>query len=212
MLTVRQVATVLALLSCACARPVDDRELSPSGFVGREIDPPTPIPDITLTDSYGKPYHLASANPGKVVLLFFGYMHCPDICPVHLANLGAVLKRIPDEIAREVVVVFVTTDPARDSLALLGPWVRGFHPAFVALTGSDSLLAQAQRLAGISFLAERERPFGDSVRADGSYGVMHAAQVIAYTADGMRRAEYPFGTRQSDWAHDLPLLVRFGKD
>ncbi len=201
---------LLSGLLVGCAPASEYQELSRHGLVGREVEAtgvpivPGPLPDVTFTDPSGAPYRLADHLAGKVVLLFFGFTNCPDICPAHLANLGAVLKRVPDAVAREVAVVFVTIDPERDSLATLAAYVRGFHPAFIGLTGSDSVLAEAQRQAGIGYPAQR---IGDPASAD--YAVSHAAQVIAYTADGLRRAHYPFGTRQKDWAHDLPRLIDF---
>lgn len=201
----RRVGFAAVVLFSACARPVDFRTLSPEGFIGQVVAERTALPRTILTDDQGNPYQIAERDSGKVVLLFFGYMHCPDICPVHLANLGAVLDRLPDHIVRQIRVIFVTTDPIRDSLSQLGPWVRAFHPGFVALSGSASEINAAQREAGVR---PAERGQADS---DGNYPVVHAAQLVAYTRDGLRLVEYPFGTRQADWAHDLPLLVNYGK-
>ncbi len=201
---------LLAVTLLGCAPASADQDLSPHGLIGREVEAsgapivPGPLPDVTFTDTSGEPYRLADHLRGKVVLLFFGFTNCPDICPAHLSNLGAVLKRVPDAVAREVAVVFVTVDPVRDSLPVLAAYVRGFHPAFIGLTGSDSVLALAQHQAGI---AHQAQPVNAAAGSD--YAMAHAAQVIAYTADGLRRAHYPFGTRQKDWAHDLPRLIDF---
>jgi protein SCO1/2 len=158
------------------------------------------MPDLVLTDTQGEPYHLAESTRGKVALVFFGYTSCPDICPVHLANIAAVLHKLPDEVRREVEVIFITTDPARDSLPRLREWVRQFDRGFVGLTGPDSLIAAAERALGV-FPA-----VVDSANSRG-YLVQHAGQVIAFTRDGMARVQYPFGTRQRDWARDLPKLL-----
>ncbi len=202
----RAAWALLAFGLLACDGGVD-RPLSPGGFVGAEVITPRPMPDVVLTDAQGQPYHLAEATRGKVALLFFGYMHCPDICPVHLANIAAVLDKLPDEVRREIVMVFVTVDPARDTMPLLARWVAGFDPTFIALTGPDSVIRTAELAAGL-LTAER-----DSVTpgASGAYLVGHASQVIAHTRDGLGRVQYPFGTRQRDWAHDLPRLVAYGR-
>lgn len=194
------VSGALLLAACGAERP----PLSPSGFVGAEVIGPRPIPDLELRTTDGAPYRLAEATRGRVTLLFFGYTSCPDICPVHLANLAAVLDKLPGEVRREITVVFVTTDPARDTPERLGAWVRGFDPDFVALTGSDSALVAAQLAAGVAPAVR------DSAVAGSGYLVGHAAQVIAYTRDGFGRVQYPSGTRQRDWAHDLPRLVAYG--
>jgi protein SCO1/2 len=202
----RAAGALLAFGLLACDGGVD-RPLSPGGFVGAEVITPRPMPDVVLTDAQGQPFDLAKATRGKVALLFFGYMRCPDICPVHLANIAAVLDKLPDEVRREIVTLFVTVDPARDTMPVLAQWVAGFDPTFIALTGPDSVIRAAELAAGL-LTAER-----DSVTpgASGAYSVGHASQVIAHTRDGLGRVQYPFGTRQRDWAHDLPRLVAYGR-
>ena len=181
-----------ALLAAACGRPAADRPLSPGGFVGAELIPPRPKPEFVLT-----------GTDGYLTLLFFGYTHCPDVCPVHMANIAAVLKRLPVDVGRAVRVVFVTTDPARDTQARLRQWLDAFDPSFIGLTGTPTQLEQVQTAAGVL-------PAEPDTTAGPDYTVGHAAQVIAYTPDNLERVMYPFGTRQADWAHDIPLLVRMG--
>lgn len=197
-------ALAMGLATMACGGPPTD-QLSPSGFIGAEVLNPKPVPEITLTDYDGKPFPLRERTRGRVSLIFFGYTHCPDICPVHMANLAAVLKRLDDNISRDVSVLFITTDPARDSLPVLRHWVRQFNPDFIGLSGTDSLLIAAQRQFGLPPAIK------DSADAGGGYLVGHAAQVIAVTSDGIARVWYPAGTRQRDWAHDIPRLVKFGE-
>lgn len=199
----RWAALLLAAGVPAChARP--DAPLSAHGFIGTELATPVTKPALRFTDSRGQPFRLDSATAGKVTLVLFGYTNCPDICPVHLANLAAVLDKMPDDIQRAVTVVFITTDPARDTPAVLDAWVKGFDPHFIGLTAADSIVTAAQRIVQIP---EAVKGKAD---AKGAYPVGHAAGVIAFTRDGLGRVEYPPGTRQSDWAHDLPLLVGFG--
>lgn len=185
-----------ALTACG---PREDQPLSPSGFVGAELPTPLSKPDLTFTDSRGNPFPLVESTRGKVTLLFFGYTHCPDVCPVHLGNLAAVLDRMPDKVQRAVQVIFVTTDPRRDSLPVLDRWVKGFSPTFIGLTAPDSIVIEAERLLQLP----------PAVKDSTGLLVGHASQVIAFTRDGLGRVEYPFGTRQRDWAHDLPRLVDF---
>jgi protein SCO1 len=183
-----------------CGEP---RERSAGGYAGVELEHPKPLPPVVLTDLAGRPFDLRAGAAGRVTLLFFGYTHCPDICPVHMANLAAVLRQLPDEVSRRIRVVFVTTDPGRDTPARLARWLGDFSPEFIGLTGSPKEIARAQAAAGITAAT-----VPDSAGSREAYAVSHAAQVLAYTPDGLGRVAYPAGTRQVDWAHDLPLLVQ----
>jgi protein SCO1/2 len=124
---------------------------------------------------------------------------------VHLANLAAVLRKMPTEVQGSVQVLFVTVDPVRDSPAVLDAFVATFDPTFVGLTGTDSVLAAVQRDLQLGLAYETPAP------TKGSYTVGHASAVVAFTKDGLARVKYAFGTRQADWAHDLPLLVGFAE-
>ncbi len=169
----------------------------------RGVEPPNPEPKpaFTLTDLDGRRYDFRAETAGRLTFLFFGYTYCPDICPVHLANLAAALARLPRADADRVRVVFVTTDPKRDTPERMRVWLGAFDPTFVGLTGSRAELEAAQRAAGVVPTVAQPAP------GDTNYAVGHAAQVIAYGPDGNMRAQYPFGTRQKDWAHDLPILL-----
>ncbi len=203
-----KLSTRLALIVLAAGVPgcggTPDVPLSAHGFVGTELATPLPKPHFQFIDSHGAPYQLDSATAGKVTLLLFGYTNCPDICPVHLSNLAAVLDRMPDSVQEKVAVVFVTTDPARDTPAVLDKWVKGFDPHFIGLTGPDSIITASQQMLKVLEAVK------GTTDATGGYPVGHAAGVIAFTRDGLGRVEYPPGTRQRDWAHDLPILVGYG--
>lgn len=170
--------------------------------VAREYPAPIPKPDVTLTDTEGRPYAFRREAVGKVTLLFFGYTNCPDVCPVHMANIAAALHKTSDAIARQVDVVFVTTDPERDTPDRLRAWLDHFDARFVGLTGSQAEVDAAQSAMGLP------PAYRDSVPG-GSYQVGHAAQVIAFTRDGLARFAFPFGTRQSEWAQEIPRLVAY---
>jgi len=176
-------------------------ELPAGRLAGYEAREPRPKPDFRLTDFDGRRFDFRRDTAGRLTFLFFGYTHCPDVCPVHMANLAAALARIPPDDAKRVRVVFVTTDPARDTRARLKDWLGAFDPTFVGLTGTRAELEAALRAAGVAPTVAEPAP------GDTSYEVGHAAQVLAYGLDGRLRAEYPFGTRQRDWAHDLPILL-----
>lgn len=172
-------------------------------FRGVAVSSPIPKPSFTLTDFNGQPYDFATATQGKVALLFFGYTHCPDVCPLHMANIAAVLRQMPSEDRARVATVFVTTDPERDTPGRLKSWLANFDPSFVGLTGSPDELAAVQRMLSLAPAYREYVPGADS----SNYFVGHAAQVYAFARDGYAYTIYPFGIRQDDWANDLPRLV-----
>src|SRR5579872_2460317 len=95
---------------------------SPS-YRGGLVTPPLSKPRFVLNDTSGVPFDFWNRTMGSVTLLFFGYTNCPDQCPMHMANIGAALKKLPPNIAGQVKLVFVTTDPARDRPAELRRWL-----------------------------------------------------------------------------------------
>jgi protein SCO1/2 len=162
------------------------------------VDPPGEKPSFTLTDTSGDSYDFAVETEGKLALLYFGYLNCPDICPVHLAQIAEVFDRIPD-VARDAEVVFVSVDPGRDTPEEIRRFLDRFDSRFVGLTGTETELTTAQTAAGVP-------PAVISGNGD-EYTVDHAGWVIAYSPDGRNHAIYPFGTRQSQWDNDLQILA-----
>lgn len=171
-------------------------------YAGLELSPATPKPQITLTDTAGSRYDLRTATTGKVTYLYFGYTHCPDECPTTMADLASALRKLPTPVRAKVAVVFVTTDPRRDTGPVLRHWLDGFSPSFVGLTGAPDRLAAAQRDSGVP-LAEPE-PAG----AGGDYSVQHSAELLAFSPDGQAHVAYVGGATADDYAHDLPTLLR----
>ena len=106
--------------------------------------------DFTLTDGDGKPFSLSSLK-GKVVILSFGYTHCPDVCPTELLTYSDTLKQLGDQ-AKDVKVVFVSIDPERDTPAVIGKYVKQFNPEFIGLTatGDQSLPVIKQQYRVVS--------------------------------------------------------------
>jgi protein SCO1/2 len=197
------ILAVAAVVLVACGRTGEQArgEGSDGGWNGTVLGEPWAKPDFTLTDVHSQPYDFGAETDGYLTLLFFGYTHCPDVCPLHMANLSAVLDALSGEVRANTKVVFATTDPARDTPSRLKAWLGDFDPTFVGLTGTLEEMQRAQEAAGV--------PVGgaDPPDGDGDYVVGHAAQVIAYTRDGLAHVVYPFGTRQEDWADDLPRLL-----
>lgn len=185
-----------ALLLSACGANVATEELQ-----GVVIETPEPKPEFTLTDTDGETYDFAAETDGNLTLLYFGYLNCPDICPVHLAQIAETFDRLPD-VARDTDVVFVSVDPGRDSPDEIREFLDNFDSRFVGLTGSLEELENAQSAAGV--------PSAVFVGEGDDYTVNHAAQVIAYAPDGLNHSVYPFGVRQSQWNNDLQILAGIG--
>jgi protein SCO1/2 len=186
------VASIVVAWIAACGGEV--------GGGGIALTEPVAKVPFTLTATDGSPYRFVEETEGYVTLLFFGYTNCPDVCPVHMANLAGVLDRLPYEVASAIKVVFVTTDPERDTPERIREWLDQFDPGFVGLTGTPTDLANLQR-------AFRLAPAVREERDDSEYQVSHAAHIMAFTRDDSAHVVFPFGTRQSDWMRELPRLV-----
>jgi protein SCO1/2 len=164
------------------------------------VSPPLPKPNFILNDTSGALFDFAEKTHGYTTLLYFGYTHCPDMCPLQMLTIAQALKKVPAETASQFKIVFVTTDPERDSPAVLRTWLDHFDKRFIGLTGSDAAIAAAQIAANITPAKK------SAVRADGAYEVGHSAFVLAYTKDNLAHVIYPVGVKEEDWEHDLPYL------
>src|SRR2546425_1458544 len=170
-------------------------------YRGGLVTPPLPKPRFTLTDTSGAPFDFWRETEGYVTLLFFGYARCPDQCPLHMGNIAMGMKKMPTSSGDQVKLVFVTTDPARDSPKVLRVWLNQFDKRFIGLTGSEAAIEAVQRAAGVP-------PASKTVRSGEDYAVGHANFVLAYTKDNLAHLIYPGGVTQQDWTHDLPQLVK----
>src|SRR5690349_22333459 len=118
-------------------------------YRGGIVTPALRKPNFALTDTSGSVFNFREQTEGTVTLLFFGYTYCPDQCPMHMANLGAALKKLPAGIANQIRLVFVTTDPERDTPTVLRRWLDLFDRRFIGLTGSERAIEAVQRASGV---------------------------------------------------------------
>ncbi len=158
------------------------------------------MPDLSfsLTDDQGKAV-TASDYLGKVVLLYFGYTHCPDVCPLTLAHLHVVMQRL-GPLAEGARILFVSVDPARDTPAILHSYVTAFDPRAVGLTGSPRALERLTKDYRAAFSREPDQ-------ANGDYEVSHSAGVYIFDAQGRARVLASPAAAQDDIVHDLRLLI-----
>ena len=171
----------------------------PDTFRGVEYQQPLAAPEITLTRDNGEVFRL-SGQKGKVVLLFFGYTFCPDVCPTTLAELKQVYDGLGDN-AQFVQVVFITVDPGRDTSQKMQEYVNRFNPAFIGLSGSETELEGIWKNYGIF----REIAPGTSPT---NYIVNHTARITLIAPDGNLRLSYGFQTPVDDIIHDVELILK----
>lgn len=155
--------------------------------------------DLRLTDHNGMPRALADFR-GKVVVVFFGFTHCPDVCPTALADAAAAVKSLgPD--GGQVQVLFVTVDPKRDTAELLRQYVPAFHPAFLGLRGDPEAIERAKKSFGVySGIREGATPE--------TYTVDHSGQLFVFDREGRIRLVLPPGIGAEAMASDLRILLR----
>jgi protein SCO1/2 len=187
----------LALLVIAAVALAVGRDDAPAAaWGGRVLDPAPTRPTTDLIDTSGAPFDLRTATDGQLTLVFFGYTSCPDVCGIQMATLSQALDRVQVP----ATVVFITTDPERDTPERLRSWLDDFDSSFVGATGSPDAIARAQRDLGVSVaVAEPADP-------DGDYTVGHSSAVYVFTPDDVAHLAYPAGTRQEDWVNDLPRV------
>ncbi len=181
------------LVGCTGTQPLPFRLTNITGHMPRL--------DFKLVDDSGKPVTGADYR-GKVVLLYFGYTHCPDVCPLTLAQLHVVMQRL-GPLADGVKILFVSVDPARDTPAILHDYVRAFDPHAVGLTGTPGNIESLVKRYRASFTREPGS-------ADGNYEVSHSSAVYVFDREGNARVLSTPASSQDDLVHDLHLLLTSG--
>jgi protein SCO1/2 len=181
---------------------------------GTVVDPPLPRPSQRLRDTRGQEFALDDRPADELTVLFFGYTHCPDVCPTTMADLAAARSQLPEEIREDVTVVFVTEDPERDTPRALRTWLDGFDPAFVGLRGGNRkteamleelYLPETARVESPEEPVEHPHGGGDH-HEHGDYGVDHAGVVYAFGPGGVT-VIYSGGTTPSEYAADFATLL-----
>lgn len=188
------VVAVVAVVVVGVAMLLGERRVY--DFHGTYFDPAAPASDFTLRSASG-PVHL-SDFAGKVVILYFGYTYCPDVCPTTLDHLARALHAAGDP--KDVQVLFITVDPARDTAGRMAEYVHQFDPAFIGLTSSPDTIDAVAKAYGIY-----HKKSGDS---DTSYTVDHSATITVVGRKGMVRLLWPPDLTPQQMAQDLTALRR----
>ncbi|AJE41490.1 SCO family protein [Streptomyces nodosus] len=172
------------------------------------LDQPFEKPDLVLTDTHGKQFDLRAETKGKPTLIYFGYTHCPDVCPLTMNNLAVAKKEVEKDkqLTRaqkdSLRIVFVSTDPERDTPSALGTWLKGIDPAVVGLTGDFATVQAGARSLGISVEPPKKEK-------DGKIVSTHGTQVIAFspkTDEGY--VVYGQDATVDDYTKDLPKIIK----
>ena len=185
-------AALLALVVAACGP--DRPRFQASDVTGVSFGR-----DFQLTDHNGKPRTLADFR-GKVVVVFFGYTQCPDVCPTTLSDLAAALQKLGAD-ANRVQVLFVTVDPERDTPELLSHYVPAFNPTFLGLSGDAAATAATAR----EFKVLYQKQAGST---PGSYSMDHTAGTFIFDPMGRLRLFASHGQGPDPFAHDIRELLR----
>lgn len=186
----------LVVLLGACGEPK-----LPSPFHASEVGAKFAQADFHLTDHNGRPRMLADFR-GKVVVLFFGYTHCPDVCPTTLADLAQVMRLLGKD-ADKVQVLFVTVDPERDKPEMLAQYVPAFHPSFLALYGDAQATAQAAKAFDVTY---QKQP------TSSGYNMDHSAGTFLIDPAGKVRLLAPYAQRAEWLADDVRLLLALNRN
>jgi len=198
-------ATLLVPALALSAAAVSCGSSAPQGFQGATFPHPyavSAVPATTLAATDGRPFDLKARLAGRTTLLYFGYTHCPDVCPTVVADEAAALRHLPAKLRDATQVLFVTSDPGRDTVPVLKDYLARFDSSFIGLTGT---LPQIQALA---------TALGDDVEVpkvvDGDYEVGHGAQVLGFGPGGTAPVAWLPGDQDQmvrQLEHDVPLLV-----
>jgi protein SCO1 len=182
----------LALLLTACA---DKEQLT-----GAVLTEPYVVPRTPLTDTSGASYSLAADTDKRLTLVFFGYTNCPDICSVVMASLASAMTKLDEADRRQVDVVFVTTDPSRDTGPVLRSYLDRFDPSFVGLTGKISTITDVGHSLAIAIEKGEKLP-------SGGFDVTHGTSVLGVDAQDEVPIVWTQGTSAAQIASDVHQLL-----
>ena len=190
---------VLAIIGALLFVVVGFLVLRPYQYHGLLLESPKPAANFTLVGTDGKEVKLSDYR-GKLVVLYYGYTFCPDVCPTTLAEVTMAVQKLGKK-AEDVQVIMVTVDPERDTPERMAEYVAYFNPSFVGLSGTPDQIAEAATPFGIYYHKNEGTP------ASG-YLVDHTATVNVLDREGRMRLVWPFGTEGAAMAADLKQMLK----
>jgi protein SCO1/2 len=190
------IGILLGLAIVLAAWSVVDQKYSYQGVL---IDPPAEATDFTLTDQNGDPFRLSDQH-GKIVLIFFGYTNCPDVCPITLSEFKRIKAMLGDN-ADRVRFVYITVDPERDTVERINTFLQNFDPTFTGLTASRETLEPVWKAYGVY---QQKQDTGSAA----GYLVDHSTRTYLIDANGRWRINYPFGMEPDKIFKDLQHLMK----
>ncbi|MCB9437300.1 MAG: SCO family protein [Anaerolineales bacterium] len=197
------IVVVLAVSACQQAAKADEAvqpvDYQVSELRGAIFDPPRQLADFSLPSTTGDDFRLSDQR-GKVVLMYFGYMACPDICPTSNTELKKVYEEL-GPLAEQVKVVFVTIDPERDDLARMKLYLGLFHPDFIGLRGENEVNQPIMDAFGVR--AERQELSNSAM----GYLLNHTASIFLVAPDGRLLEQFLYGTPYTNIAHDVRVIL-----
>jgi protein SCO1 len=188
------MALVLTVGLSGCSKSSADT------FSGALLHEPYHVPATELTDTAGRPYSLADSTDKRLTLVFFGYTHCPDECPTTMATLASAVLQLDHADRQNLQVVFVTTDPARDTEPVVRRWLDRFSASFVGLTAPLPTIRKVANDLGVP--VEKGRRL-----ASGGYDVTHGTQVLGVDRKNTVPVVWTLGITAPELAHDIHQLL-----
>jgi protein SCO1 len=205
------VALSVVLLLSGCASTADGSGApvsgvsveDPDGLHGAVLPTPYDVPHTDLEATDGSTYDLATDATKPLTIVFFGYTHCPDICQIVMADVASAMTRLDATQRKDVGMLFVTTDPARDDAQTLRKYLDRFDPAFEGLTGPLPAIVEAGKALGVPIEKGEKLPTG-------GYEVAHGTQLVGVLPDGSAPVVWTEGTPAGDLAEDIGSILRDG--
>jgi protein SCO1 len=172
----------------------------PNGLRGAMLDRPYALPAKSLTDTSGNEFNLVTSTKKPVTLIFFGYTNCPDVCPTVMADVASALTKLDKSVRDQVQMLFITTDPARDTGPVIRKYLDRFDPSFVGLTGQLASIKDIAGAVGVPVEGMKKLP-------SGGYEVGHGAQVLGFGKNDKATVIWLSNASIGDLAHDFGKLV-----
>jgi len=194
MLKLSSITLLLFLAGCQSSEPA---------FRGTELGDSIPTTDFTLTDQYNQTFTLGE-HQGKVVLLFFGFTYCPDVCPLTLSTWKKVQEAIAED-ADKVEFVYITVDPERDTQEKIASHLAVFSPDFIGLTGEVEDLQEVYSSYGVY---REKNQISDSAAG---YLINHTSRINIIDTQGKWQLSFSHDASVEDLVHDIRLLLKMQK-